>query len=632
MRLAFSALLMLPSLFLLPAAHAAEGDALDMLVSYPYYHTTIVLDGEGRATETREWSRVVLKEAALSSSKTASVSFSTSAETGEVLAAYTLKPDGRRIEVSKDSYQVVTNSGRGKDSPLYSDRTTISVVFPELAVGDTAVFANKVVDSEPLFPGKYSTVETFDTQSAYGEVSAIIDYPEALSAQFDTFGMTQTANAASTAGRKRIEWRWQNPKPVQSDRRDYSVIDLDHQVHYAFSTFGSYAEIAQAYGARAKPKAAVTKPIKELAAEIVGKVATPRDEAKALYEWVATNISYAGNCIGIGAVVPRDLPLVIDNRIGDCKDHATLLQALLAARGIESSQALINAGSNYTLPKVPVVSAMNHVINYLPSMKLFLDSTSNQTAFGHLPEGDIGKPVLLVDGFDASSRTPVPGPESNSETSNTRYAVAADGSVRGATDATLQGNAATQLRIAARQMTRNLEDDLVRNMFRAQNLNGSGRFIKDDPSGFDDRYHYRVEYQVEKLFRLPGAGAFYVNPIISNGSVASKLQFTRETERDASVRCQGGSGSDVYELEFPGGLQVLSVPDDVNIQSPYLDYRARYQLKGRVLKIERRITDKTAQATCSPEMTAAYRKYGDQVLEDLRSQVLYKLKKPASRR
>ncbi|MGO4779545.1 transglutaminase family protein, partial [Lysobacter sp. 2RAB21] len=133
---------------------------------------------------------------------------------------------------------------------------------------------------------------------------------------------------------------------------------------YAFSTFRSYGQIAAAYGERALPKAAPTPRVRKLADEIAAGKKDQREVAKALYEWVSTNIQYAGNCIGLGAVVPRDQEFVLDNRIGDCKDHATLLQALLAAKNVPATQALINAGNVYQLPDIPVASSVNHVLNY----------------------------------------------------------------------------------------------------------------------------------------------------------------------------------------------------------------------------------------------------------------------------
>ena len=607
-------------------AHAAAGTPLDLQVRFPYFRSNIVLDEDGRATETREWSRVILKEAAIESSRTASVSYSTSAQTGEVLAAYTLKADGRRIDVPKDNYQLVINRGKGKDSPVYSDETSLSVVFPELAVGDTEVFSYRVSETEPLFPGKFSEFEAFSEQAAYDEVRVRIDYPAALAAQYDSHGMEQTVSDGE-AGRRIVEWHYANPNPVKSERKDWSVVDLDQGIHFAFSTFTSYADIASAYGARAAPKAAVTDRIHALAEQIAGTAATPRDQAKALYEWVATNISYAGNCIGIGAVVPRDLPFVIDNRIGDCKDHATLLQALLAAKGIRSTQVLINAGSIYQLAKVPVVSAVNHVIDYIPSLDLYLDSTSSSTPFGRLPYGDQGKPVLLVDGYRPDSRTPVPALDADSETSSSVYTIAEDGSVSGSTDIFQVGSTAASTRAWARRLTRNREEDLVRDMLRQHSYIGSGTFTKDDPTGLSDSYHFKLDYSAAKFIKLPGAGAFYVDPPTGGSAVEKALQFSGELEREADVLCSGGTARDEYQMRFPRSMRILSIPDDLKVANAQLAYQASYKLKDNVLTIKRVLTDKTT-GVCSPEVTAEYKKVGDAVLDDLRSQVLYKMPKP----
>jgi transglutaminase-like putative cysteine protease len=543
-----------------------------------------------------------------------------------VLSAYTLKPDGRRIDVPKDNYQVVINRGNGKDSPVYSDETTLSVVFPDVAVGDTEVFSYRLTETEPLFPGKYSETESFGSEAAYDDVRMLVDFPAAMAAQYASHGMEQVVTDGD-AGRKIVEWHYSNPNPVKSDRKNWSVVDMDQEVHYSFSTFTSYGDISSAYGARAAPKAAITDKIQKLADEIAGSAASKRDQAHALYDWVATNISYAGNCIGIGAVVPRDLSFVIDNKIGDCKDHATLLQALLAARGIQSTQALINAGRVYQLPQVPVLSTINHVINYIPSFDLYLDSTSSSTPFGALPSGDQGKPILLVDGFRDGTRTPPLQPDANSETSATTFTVAEDGSVAGTMEVFQKGEMASTTRAWARRLSRNQEEDLIRNIFRQRNLTGSGTLTKDDPSSLSDTYHFKVDYKTEKFIVLPGAGAFYVMPPTGGSSIQKILQFTGEAEKEADVVCHGGMARDEYVVRFPKGLRVLSVPDDVNLGNQYVTYKATYKLKGDVLTIKRDLADKTVGSVCTPEVVTEYKKVGDEVLDDLRSQVLYKLPK-----
>ncbi len=218
------------------------------------------------------------------------------------------------------------------------------------------------------------------------------------------------------------------------------------------SSFESQREIVQRYVERAAPKAAVTPRIQALADQITQGVEGPQAQAQALFDWVAREINYAGNCVGIGAVVPRDLPVVLDNRMGDCKDHATLLQALLQSRGIASHQVLVNAGSMFNLPPVPVVSMVNHVINYVPSLGLFLDSTDSETLFGDLPVTVQDKPVLAAaDGVPA--RTPKE-PGRASQQVKAVYRIAADGSFQGEVKLQAQGRFGQQMRVGLKALNK----------------------------------------------------------------------------------------------------------------------------------------------------------------------------------
>lgn len=605
-------------------AGAATGKPLDLQYRYSHYYTSFVINEDGTAVESREWSLTVLKETALAWAKNATVSYSTSAQKAEVIEAYTKKTDGRRLDVPKDNYQVQINRGKGKDSPVYSDRSTLTVVFPDVAVGDTVVFSYRLVQTEPLFPRHFSMAESFHKETAYNDVRVQFDYPAALWVQYGGRGMTQKVKGGK-GGRKVIEWTYANPQPVKSERRNYSIYDTDKETGYAFSTFKSYEEIATAYGTRALPKAAVTERIQKLATEIVKDKNDPRDQARVLYEWVATHITYAGNCIGIGAVVPRDLPFVLDNKMGDCKDHATLLHALLAACGIKSTQALVNSGSVYRLPKIPVVSTVNHVITYLPAFDLYLDSTSDSTPFGMLPLADQDKPVLLVEGFKEGAKTPVPPVGANRQRSKIMLKIAPDGSVSGTVEVDQKGENAVQMRAWARKMSKEWEDDLVKEMFRAQGMIGSGKFEKDDPTALTDTYQYKVALNAEKFIKLPGAGAFYIYPPPGTAhSIQEFFTYSMEPEKEADVVCSSGTASEEYVIELPATMKVLSVPDDMKVANDFLSYEASYTLKGNVLTVKRAIDDRTKGNVCPPQVFVEYKKFGDKVLDNLKSPVLYK--------
>jgi hypothetical protein len=99
---------------------------------------------------------------------------------------------------------------------------------------------------------------------------------------------------------------------------------------------------------------------------------------------------------------------VIANRYVDCKDVATLMSVLLAAKGIASEYALINTNPIYQLDATPQVGAFNHVIVYLPELDLYADPTAAVSFIGHLPRADRGKPVLRVSKHQVTrARTPI---------------------------------------------------------------------------------------------------------------------------------------------------------------------------------------------------------------------------------
>lgn len=612
------------ALLLFNSILAIAGEPIDLQTRYGHLYSTYFINADGTAVESEEWSRTVLKEKALEWSKRASISYSTSAQKAEVIAAYTQKADGRRIDVPKNNYQSEVNSGKGKDSPIYSDWTTLSVVFPDVAVGDTVVLSYKLTQTEPMFPNQYSAVHYFGDQTAYDDVRVRFDYPAEMWAQYEARGMKESRN--ETRGKRKIvEWTYTNPKPIQPERRDYSVFDADKTTGYAFSTFKSYADIAAAYGERALPKAAVTDRISKLAAEIVKDKTAPKDQARALYEWVAKNITYAGNCIGIGAVVPRDLDFILDNKMGDCKDHATLLQALLTARSIKSTQALVNSGSLYTLSKIPTVASVNHVFTYLPAFDLYVDSTSNSTPFGLLPFGDQDKPVLWVEGYKEDTKTPPTPIGSNRQETKVAIKIGADGSVSGSVDLTQKGQGAAQTRSWIREIPKEVEADLVKNMFRQQGMIGSGKLLKDDATEMADHYHFKITLDAEKFIKLPGAGAFYIFPPLGiASSISGLLRGSLEVEPEADVVCGSINATEDYVIELPKKIKVLSIPDNMQVANDFVSYTATYKLKGNILTVKRILDDRTKGNTCTPQFMAEYKKIAEKVTDNVKEQVLYK--------
>jgi transglutaminase-like putative cysteine protease len=616
-------LLAMTILFLTVAGAFAEPmSEADIPVRYSSWHTTYDLNSDGSYVEAQSWSATVLKQTALEGHKNGSVTFSTSVAKGEILEAYTLKKSGQRIDVPKNSYQVTIHDGYNNASPLYSDETTISVVFPDLAVGDSVHFSSRVTNSEGMFPDQFSMAHYFSRYTALNDASIVINAPAAMSLKQQSFFLTESP-AVIKEGKQTLRWTFTNKTPEKWTPADNGIPVIGDSPSLFVSTFRNYREIVEAYGVRATPKANATERVKKLAAEIAADRTAPEEQARSIYDWVAKNISYGGNCIGIGAVVPRDLDVVLDNKLGDCKDHATLLQALLTAKNIDSEQALINAGSSYQLPGVPVVSAVNHVINYLPKLNLFLDATSSSTPFGMLPESLAEKPVLLVSHYREGMKTPSTAQYGHGQTMRTRITINADGSAGGEMELSLKGIPAVGARAIMRVIPRDREDLVAKKFLEGQGSHGTATLKKDDPVPLLDTYSFGLSFKLDDFVTVGTATGIHIKPVASSIlPIDGFLGQAYEPAPNRSIVCSGGSSVEEYVLDFPPTIKIIGIPKDFELSTVYLDYKATYRKTENRLTVRRELKDKTASNVCSPEFSAGYKKALLSVAKDLKSQVI----------
>lgn len=563
-----------------------------------------------------------LNERAARNLKTQRFSHSTSIEKMEILEAYTQKKSGEKIPVSLDSYQININKGNEGGGPAFSDRTSVTIIFPDVAPHDTIVYRIRETETEPMFPGYFALYQSFYDQYAYEDVQITLNTPENMRYRLQVREMTEKTELDQ--GRKIVRMSYSHPKPVKSEREDFSVWSFEDAPGFAASSFDSYEAIAKSYGQRATPKAKPTQRIVELAESIVGKKEDPKKKAQLLYEWVAREITYAGNCIGVGAVVPRDTDFVLDHKMGDCKDHATLLQALLQAQDIESTQALINTGSIYRLPEVPMVSSVNHVINYFPQWDQFVDATDDSMPFDTLGFNHADKPVLLVDGYRKDMRTPKTQPEENSARISTEISLGKDGAASGKVDVDLKGQSAISGRANWRHVTAQQEADYLEEQFSTQNTKGFGKMIKDDPEPLRSTYKYSLEFKRPEFILAKGAGAFGIYPPSSvETAIYHYLDYGNEEMGNYEVACGNGSVAEDYRFQFPEGIRVLAIPDDFEIHDHHIHYQARYKLEGQTLSVTRSFSDASPGNICSTALINQQRQVLKQISENMEMQVVY---------
>jgi len=257
-------------------------------------------------------------------------------QTMEVVEAFTRKADGRLIQADPGDF--VTQDGSVGAAMSFVDLKVQQIPFRDISVGDTAVLTVRLTEREHYIPGQFSWSVLEGPSVAQRIVDVTLRTPAALGIHHDEQKFTYEESRQGDD----IVRHWSGKFDAQPSD-EANVADLAFAVPaLRISTFPGHEAIAAAYYEQAKAKAAVTPAVKELAERITKEKADVPAQAEALFKWVSQNIRYVAVYFGSGRYVPNDTGTILSRRFGDCKDDATLLSALLAAKGIESEQVLLS--------------------------------------------------------------------------------------------------------------------------------------------------------------------------------------------------------------------------------------------------------------------------------------------------
>lgn len=197
------------------------------------------------------------------------------------------------------------------------------------------------------------------------------------------------------------------------------------------ATFPTWESMSAWYETLSKGRRDVTPPIQSAAREAA---AAAGDDffAKVVStgKYVRDKVRYVAIELGIGGYQPHPASETLSNLYGDCKDKATLFQALLASEGISSYPVLINLVSPETVSAEIPGNGFNHLVAAVPVPKdsvvperfasavadggdlgklLIVDTTDERTSIGSLSADLAGKKGLVVAGDKGKLVTLPPG-------------------------------------------------------------------------------------------------------------------------------------------------------------------------------------------------------------------------------
>jgi transglutaminase-like putative cysteine protease len=425
-------------------------------------------------------------------------------------------------------------------------------------------------------------------------------------------------------GQARWQWRYQRRVPMQT--QNWSAAAWEFSPNIMASTYRDWAQVARAYQLKGGEAAKVTPGIQALADQLTAGIGDRREQAAALYRWVSQNIRYVAVYLGNGGLEPNPAQSILDNHYGDCKDHVVILEALLAARGIQSTPVLIGAGGGPTLPAIPLLGRFNHAITYIPEFDLYLDSTSAYARFGQLPDGDLGAPVLLTR-QGTVARTPENDAARNGNGLEVDFRFDAAGNLGGQTvqqpsEISEIGMRASFARLNAQNRAR-VEESIM----ASSGFDGSGALtLLGDPQDLTRPFNYRYDFHASDYVDFSVVGGMPLPDAPGGESFRDIYATTSAPGNDTPFYCTDSLREETYRLRFPAGVPIVAIPRSQQFRNAAGEYQLDWTRDGQVVIARHRLHQRAVrgpQALCQPQDYIAFRALYQHVRRGFRGQVVY---------
>ena len=580
---------------------------------------TVHVRADGTSEEKIESVTRVKSQAAIELVTQDDLDFYSDRQSVKVIEAFTELPSGERIPVAADAVRVVDEE-RSDGAAMFTSLKTQVVIFPKISVGARAHSTMVRHTHTPLFPGEFVFRRTVGATVEYGHLEFNISHDPALRILADSRGMEGGRLADGPDGSVRYRYTFTQPVIQLYESGQVSASDYGPYVH--LSTFENPLAVGRVYEQAAASKAAVTPEVQKLADEITSGIQDSKAQAAALYHWVSQEIRYVAIFLGSGGVVPNPADHVIRNRYGDCKDKTTLLIALLAAKGIEASTAMINSGNAFKIPRLGSVSPFNHVIAYLPQWDLYLDPTAEFAPFGVLPVSVLGKPTVLT-ALNRIGRTPKLDASKNWIKSVAKIQIKPDGQLTGTVTSEFSGNADYSARLSFVDHEGAYKERIARSNLSANRQSGVGRYSPSDARDLGTPFTNRGSFTLDPVANFPGPGALNI-PLGLTPAYISRLSFNRPKDSVLfPFVCRSYRYEETYEVEFPIDSKITRIPTSVSFNEAGLFYQSTYQLSGQVVTVKRVLNVQRPSMVCQPEDHQLTRRLHPVVQRDVRAQVFY---------
>jgi tetratricopeptide (TPR) repeat protein len=396
------------------------------------------------------------------------------------------------------------------------------------------------------------------------------------------------------------KWEYKDLKKVAQEE---AIVDqTDMYGNIMVSTMNDWSPVVDWFKAKSYRKLEPNYELRAVCDSIIKPGMTDDQKVIAIYNYITKEIKYSYTRLLQSNYIPKNTDLTISSRIGDCKDVASLMIALLQMEGIESYYCLVKTNQFFHQKTLPSLYFDHVIAAYKLNGKMnFVDLTTDYYPFYVLNENDVNAWGLLIkDGEKELFQLPCDNldPTKNLTVHEVNATLARDKSVDIKVNTTFNGMNGGMLReLNALKSRDNFEQEVLFYL-------GDGQY---DNFSLED---YKFE-NVDEI-TAPLKGNFNFKAMNFSDNIVD-IYFTRvplmqgmkttnifsSSKRfntiELSEICRVTPSLQKIKLDFPKGTTVRKMPADVNIENEFVKYSLKFQKTPTGIYVERYQEFKTSE-------------------------------------
>ncbi len=520
----------------------------------------------------------VMKEDRLSMA-TQGTHFTEGRERVNVLKARSINPDGTVFSLDPKDVRVT----KAQSSPgMFMKYQLLSFRIPGVQVGSLVEYELEVDTYNPYNREFFFPINYFQGHDPVFLSHLEITIPKDKTLYWEERNFPAGAVAAketSSGDTKTYVWETREMPPMVDEPS--MPPGADAMPYVQASLFEGWDKIFDWINQYWKPNTTPSADLASKAIELTRDLKTEDEKVAKIFHWIQKNIRYI-IIKGDAATVYGSYPAheTVSKQFGCCVDKAMVMSAMLNAIGVKNGPLLINAGSHNLSKRIPNLNITHSIsrITRPDGSFYYLDSTGYDHRYPGFPSFNQGR--YCLDPFNRSvDEIPMRAPEENLHHLVSTLSLDLNGLLQAQTLKEYTGD----FEAWARGSWKSIKEE-ERGLFLSRRINKYGKGaelatyslnnLQDIEFPFSYSFSYRIpQYPREAadlmVFAIPGLLDYLTFPEAGLATRVYPIEYD-------STEMQKEEGT----ITLADGLQIRSLPEPVQVDTPWFAFRGEYQRQG----------------------------------------------------